>query len=74
MNIWPWESRHNCSEHGHLFEARYDQEPGTMNFNGEMSNQSAKEYFKARTKKTYVHDICVYCGTVVNRPEDGKKS
>lgn len=49
---------------GHKFEARYDTEP--VIYESERYGDSA--FSDTASKKTYVHDICVRCGQVVQRP------
>jgi len=48
----------------HKFEARYDEKIVTDEF-----TNTAAIFFQRDlpTNKTYVHDICVYCGKIVVR-------
>ena len=51
---------HDCKIHGHKFEARYDererQNPGNPRY---FDLNELREYM---TIRTYVKDICIFCG------------
>ena len=58
--------KHDCSKDGHRYKARYDYgEPDFSMFKSiKVYNPDYIERFKP---KTYVKDICVRCGSVINR-------
>jgi hypothetical protein len=55
----------------HRFEPRYDTVPPTLEaFAGTKLNTSVhgmEMTFKRLTRRTYVCDVCVYCGATVDR-------
>jgi hypothetical protein len=56
---------------GHKFEARFDigaKVGGPVEYEG--SALFVLELEKLKQSRTYVHDICVRCGHVVQRPSD----
>lgn len=57
----------NCNNTFHKFEARYDTRPG--NYNGRIKGhgRAILAYIEANKNVTYVHDICVRCGKIINR-------
>ena len=55
------------------FEARYDETSEVAKDTSQFSDVSANAIFWGREvptnrTKTYVHDVCVRCGKVINRP------
>ncbi len=60
----------DCVIYGHKYEARYDSQPASGDFE---LDEATLEAFKAiaayNTVKTYVQDICVRCGDVVKRDQ-----
>lgn len=54
----------DCKLHGHLFHPRYSIEP-TLNKYQIPSNWTLEDVRSAvdiTSNKTYIHDICIYCG------------
>lgn len=49
------------------FEPRYDIGAPSMSLEGKSTPSGFAEMVEATKPKTYVHDICVSCGKVVNR-------
>lgn len=60
---------HDCKENRHRFKPRYDIEPPSdfnMNaFSG--TAEQFKELLAPLTKRTYVCDVCKYCGKKIVR-------
>lgn len=61
----------NCYRLGKLiggckFEPRYDLGPPDLSRFTSMKN-AHPEFFEALKPKTYVHDVCIRCGTIVKR-------
>ena len=63
MNIFSPRSR-DCTIQGHRFQARYDEKPRDGEASGRMSLEALREVMVTRT---YVQDICIYCGQVIAR-------
>ncbi len=64
-----WAS-HECFDTNHKFEPRYDIEPLMTKLKGNVTSTGMVELLEAATKKTYVQDVCVYCGKVAKREEE----
>ena len=59
-----------CDKKGHRFEARYNYGEPRIKSMGESSNITAQELvniINSTKSKTYIHDICVKCGKIVNK-------
>jgi hypothetical protein len=52
----------SCATHGHNYEARYHIEPTLTKVDGRRSAEYIASVAEATANKTYVHDICKYCG------------
>jgi len=65
--MWTYPIIHQCYEENHRFEARYDIEPGVGEVNSTISPTELRKLIEATHKKTYVQDVCVYCGKVIGR-------
>jgi len=68
--MWGRKKR-DCTRDGHKFEPRYDVEPGRLRLHegGDISHAALEMLIEAATKRTYVCDICVYCGQIVQKPK-----
>lgn len=59
---------HDCSVHGHKFEARYDYKGPGMNAKVKtIDPQDAIDFMRAAGDSTYIKDVCVYCGQSIER-------
>ena len=70
---WFWEAPHDCSVHGHMFEPRYHYEGPKMNGNSNFqfdNAEKAEKLLRACGNQTYIKDICVYCGTVIENKQE----
>ena len=56
-----------CSDGVHRFEGRYDKGPSCMASKGG-SLKSILALTEKFRKVTYIYDICIRCGKVVERP------
>ena len=62
----------NCKKNRHKFEARYDlSAPSNLGdyTASRISEEGFIAFINAHRTKTYIHDICVICGKVVERTE-----
>lgn len=55
------QSVRTCLTHGHRYEARYHTVP-TLKTLHSSDPYTIERVMKASEHRTYVHDICVYCG------------
>jgi hypothetical protein len=60
---------HQCFKENHKFEARYDVDPQITDLKGRMSTDMIQSIMETSSKRTYVQDVCVYCGKVSKREE-----
>lgn len=51
----------------HKFEARYDLGPADLSRFESISGRGAGSFMEKLRQKTYVHDVCVRCGALVER-------
>ncbi len=52
---------------GHKFEARYDMGAPDLSRFIKFNTENVREFMESMKPKTYVHDICVRCGQIVER-------
>lgn len=58
--------KHDCSKHGHRFEARYSQELSDLFRNGFTAERISPEKLKKILFcQKYVYDVCVKCGKII---------
>ena len=57
---------HDCIVDGHCFEARYDERPD-REFRMEGRWMTVDAVRKLIVIRTYVHDVCVHCGKIIDR-------
>jgi len=66
--------RHDCTKHGHRFQARYDRWPngalGISSLKADSLSTRGDLLTEMVTERRYVHDVCVRCGKVVSRIPD----
>lgn len=59
---------HDCSKHGHEYEARYDSRPSGQKSTIERGTLEAlRLMLEHNAIKTYVQDVCVKCGDIKKR-------
>lgn len=59
-----------CKDGVHRFEARYDRGPCKLNkFEGHLTERRL-EFVEKYRQITYVRDVCVRCGAVIERNTD----
>ena len=64
LTEWIFGQAHNCKAHGHRFEGRYDCKLPPLEFT---KLSGAADAIEALKDKIYVHDICIYCGKIIDR-------
>ena len=52
---------------GHKFQARYDIGAPDLSRFIKFNTENARDFMESMKPKTYVHDVCVRCGQVVER-------
>lgn len=57
-----------CARFGHKFEARYNIGEPTLGHVQYSRESDLAMLLEASKPRTYLHDICPRCGTVVKRP------
>ena len=64
---------HDCNKNGHRFEPRYNEEPIGQNveINAYIMATQPELVKSMTTKTTYVCDVCVRCGKIVKKDEQG---
>lgn len=54
--------KHDCTKHGHRFEARYSEVPS--GYTMESPRMTIPELRSLAFYQTYIHDICTRCGEI----------
>ena len=61
-----------CERKGHKFEARYDEKPSGIESGGcSVEGPFVDKLLDILVLRIYVHDICISCGKVIKREENG---